>query len=64
MQTSLTLNFPLILASNSPRRREILSQAGFDFSVLASDIDESFPADMPLQRGPCFSFGKKGAGLG
>jgi septum formation protein len=33
--------FPQIyLASNSPRRRELLTQIGVDFSVLAVDVDE------------------------
>ncbi len=31
----------LILASGSPRRRELLAQAGFSFSVRAADIDET-----------------------
>ncbi|MHA8065696.1 Maf family protein [Aquirufa sp. ROCK2-A2] len=52
MQNNLTLQFPLILASNSPRRKEILSQAGFEFTILPSDIDESFPDDMPAQEVP------------
>lgn len=30
----------LILASNSPRRRELLQQAGFPFTVIPSKIDE------------------------
>ena len=59
MQSTLSLHFPLILASNSPRRREILSQAGFDFSVVASEVDESFPADMSLQEVPVFLSEKK-----
>ena len=59
MQSTLSLSFPLILASNSPRRREILGQAGFVFSVVASDIDESFPADMPLNEVPVFLSEKK-----
>jgi septum formation protein len=33
--------FRLILASASPRRRELLAQAGFEFSVEAADVDES-----------------------
>lgn len=32
----------LVLASASPRRRELLAQAGYDFRVAAADIDESF----------------------
>ena len=59
MQSTLSLSFPLILASNSPRRREILGQVGFAFSVVASDIDESFPADMPLDEVPVFLSEKK-----
>ena len=59
MQSTLSINFPLILASNSPRRREILSQAGFAFSVVASDIDESFPSDMALNEVPVFLSEKK-----
>ena len=34
-------NFPLILASKSPRRRYLLEQAGLKFSVMPSDIDET-----------------------
>lgn len=63
MQSTLSLHFPLILASNSPRRREILSQAGFDFSVVASEVDESFPADMPLDEVPVFLSKKKAHAL-
>lgn len=59
MQSTLSLNYPLILASNSPRRREILSQAGFAFSVVASDVDESFSADIPLAEVPVFLSEKK-----
>lgn len=33
----------LILASASPRRREILSLAGFSFDVFPTDVDESLP---------------------
>ncbi len=31
----------LVLASASPRRRELLAQAGFTFDVVSADIDES-----------------------
>ena len=36
----LKLPFPLILASQSPRRRLLLGQIGLDFSILPADIDE------------------------
>jgi len=37
----LAQGFRLILASASPRRRELLAQAGFQFEVCAGDVDES-----------------------
>jgi septum formation protein len=38
------LGSPMILASGSPRRRELLAQAGYVFTVQAADIDESIRA--------------------
>jgi septum formation protein len=32
---------PIILASASPRRRQLLTQAGYKFTVVPSDVDES-----------------------
>jgi septum formation protein len=32
---------PLILASASPRRRQLLSEAGYEFIVISPDVDES-----------------------
>lgn len=40
----------IVLASKSPRRSQLLQEAGFDFRVAAVDIDESFPSDMPLKE--------------
>ena len=38
----------LILASNSPRRRELLAGLNVDFEVdTRNDFEESFPEDMP-----------------
>lgn len=37
----------MILASGSPRRRELLSLFGIPFAVQAADIDESMDADLP-----------------
>lgn len=33
----------IVLASQSPRRRELLSQLGLSFEVASKDVDESFP---------------------
>ena len=43
----LNSQFPtLILASASPRRRALLTEAGYRFTVVTPDVDESvFPTD-------------------
>jgi septum formation protein len=46
---------PLILASASPRRREILRQLGLPFRIMVPDVDEDAiradsPADLALRR--------------
>jgi septum formation protein len=39
----------LVLASNSPRRRQLLSLGGWNFIVLASEVDESIlPEESPV----------------
>ncbi|MGE6221559.1 Maf family nucleotide pyrophosphatase [Nubsella zeaxanthinifaciens] len=42
----LKLSLPVILASKSPRRHELLNLMGLDFSVELKDVDESFPAEL------------------
>ena len=37
----------IILASESPRRQELLRQIGLDFAVKISGIDEDIPIDLP-----------------
>jgi len=39
----LSLTRPLILASNSPRRKQLLNDAGFNFTVEVLPTDETFP---------------------
>ncbi len=41
MSSSCQPKQPLILASASPRRRELLQQIGLDFTVVTADIDET-----------------------
>lgn len=42
------MNYKIILASNSPRRRELLAGLGVDFDVrVLPDIDESYPPTLP-----------------
>jgi septum formation protein len=40
----------IILASQSPRRKQLLSQAGFNFEIITNPIDESFPEEMPVEE--------------
>jgi septum formation protein len=41
----------LIIASNSPRRRDLLEQAGLAFEVIPGTVDESaFPVDPPEEH--------------
>ena len=44
-------HFQIILASASPRRRQLLTQAGYDFRVVVPDVDES--AFSSEQINPC-----------
>lgn len=44
-----------ILASGSPRRRELLAMLGVDFKVeVPTGVDESYPADLPPADVPAF----------
>ncbi|MEY3647114.1 MAG: hypothetical protein RL127_1822, partial [Bacteroidota bacterium] len=63
MQDSFSLQLPFILASNSPRRKEILTQAGFQFTVLPSDVDESFSASLSPQEVPVMLAERKAKAL-
>jgi septum formation protein len=42
----------LILASGSPRRKQLLEQAHIDFEVITSDVDETNPPGMPGEQVP------------
>lgn len=44
------LSKSLILASNSPRRKQLLQETGFDFNVQVIPTDESFPENMPTSE--------------
>ena len=41
--STLRLSVPLVLASASPRRRQLLARLGLDFDVVPSDADETWP---------------------
>lgn len=52
--------YKIVLASNSPRRRELLAGLGLPFEVrVMADIDESYPADLPVGEVARYISGKK-----
>ncbi len=55
----LKLNKPLLLASNSPRRQQLMRDAGFEFTVKVKDTDEDFPKTMPAVEVPAYLARKK-----
>lgn len=50
---------PIILASKSPRRQELLSQMGYQFSLVLKEVDESFPANLSPIETALFIANKK-----
>ena len=40
----------ILLASNSPRRRELLKELGFDFQVVSVDCDEVYPENLAVDQ--------------
>lgn len=42
----------IVLASKSPRRSDILKQAGINFTVLHKEVEEVYPAELPLRQVP------------
>jgi septum formation protein len=49
----------LLLASNSPRRRELLLEAGIDFEILAPKVAERFDVDFTLRELTAFNAMRK-----
>ncbi len=48
-------NYKIILASQSPRRKDLLSQINVPFEVIVKeDVEEIFPADMPAHDVPVY----------
>ena len=56
----LKLNYHIILASNSPRRRELLSGLGLDYEVRTlPGIDESYPETLQGEEIPVYISSQK-----
>lgn len=50
---------PLLLASKSPRRQDLLRAAGIDFKLIDVDVEEIYPDDMKVEIVPEFLARKK-----
>jgi len=50
---------PLLLASKSPHRQELLRSAGIDFKLIDVDVEENYPDDMNVELVPEFLARKK-----
>ena len=52
--------YKIVLASNSPRRKELLAQLGLDFTVRTlSDVDESYPEGLTNEETASYIARKK-----
>ncbi|MGY6522747.1 MAG: Maf family nucleotide pyrophosphatase [Mongoliitalea sp.] len=51
----------IILASQSPRRKELLARLDIPFEVHVKDTDESFPSELPVEDVAYFLAKKKAA---
>ena len=40
----------ILLASNSPRRKELLKELGFNFEVVSVECDEVYPAHLEVEK--------------
>lgn len=46
----MNLRYPLVLASGSPRRKQLMTDAGFQFTIEIRPTDETFPSTMPADE--------------
>ncbi len=53
----------VILASQSPRRKQLLDWAEIQFEVIAADVDESFSIDQPIHEVPVTIAKKKASAI-
>ena len=62
MQKLLAGKMRIVLASNSPRRKELLSGLGLEFEIRTMQgLDESYPEGLPMEEIPQYISRKKAA---
>ncbi|MBX7109260.1 MAG: Maf family nucleotide pyrophosphatase [Chitinophagales bacterium] len=49
----------IVLASQSPRRHELLWNLGIEFTLFVAEVEEEYPAELPLRMVPSFLAEKK-----
>ena len=59
----MNFSFPIILASNSPRRQQLLAELGVHFEVKVVPVEESYPEDMDPEEVPVYLARKKAAAV-
>lgn len=57
------INRKIILASKSPRRSQLLREAGFKFDIQTRDIEETYPPTLPAEEVAEFLAEKKAEGV-
>ncbi len=50
MATTSAFKYKIILGSGSPRRQQLLKDAGYEFTVRSLDADESFPSTLKAEQ--------------
>ena len=56
-------SYRIILASGSPRRRQLLEEMGIPFTISANSVDESYPTNLKGEAIPAFLAKKKATAL-
>jgi septum formation protein len=56
---TMTKNYKLILASQSPRRQQLLQELGYTFEVRLKETDETVPTHLPANQVSMFLAEKK-----
>ena len=51
---NMITDYKIILASKSPRRKELLSGLDLAFEVIIHEVDEVFPSDLPMEEIPVY----------
>ena len=47
-------NIRIILGSKSPRRQALIKELGFKFEIRTKEVEEIYPADLPIEEVPEF----------